>query len=342
MANMIPEFVSVIIPTLNEEDFIDKCLDSVITQDYSRSTMEILVVDGMSKDNTRKIVQDYMAKYPYIRLLDNPKAITPAAFNVGIKNARGNIIMIMGAHSTYKKDYISKCVQYLFDYQADNVGGILIIIPRVETVVARIIAEVLSSAFGIGNSAFRIGSKEVKWVDTVFGGTYRREIFDKVGLFNENLSSSQDLEFNLRLKKASGKILLAPDIISYYYVRSDLISFTKNNLRNGFWAVYPLKFVRMPFKIRHYVPFLFVFSLIGSIFLSIFWWRFIFLFLLISGLYISISIYFSFRIASDKKDWRYFMLLPILFTLLHVVYGIGSLLGLLAVILPIKPRKTIK
>ena len=263
-------FVSIIIPCRNEEKFVSKCLDSIIAQDYPKEKMEILIVDGMSKDKTRVILREYIEKYPFIRVLDNPKKIVPCALNIGLKNARGEIIMRMDAHTTYGKDYMSKCVKYLDEYDADNVGGILKTTPAENTIIAKAITLVLSHRFGAGDSYFRIGSKEPRWVDTVFPGCYKRKVFEKIGLFNEKLIRNQDLEFNLRLKKTGGKILLVPEIMSCYYPSSNLKTFWKHNFRDGFSITYPLKYGIKAFSWRHLVPFVFVLTLIGSGILSFF------------------------------------------------------------------------
>ena len=332
--------VSVIIPCYNEEKFIGKCLDSIIANGYPKDKLEILVVDGMSEDGTREILEGYKEKYSFLKILNNPKKITPVAFNIGIKNSKGKIVMIMCAHATYEKEYISKCVKYLSEYNADNVGGIMITIPRNNTLVGKAIVLALSHRFGVGDSNFRVGSKETKWVDTVLGGCYKKEVFDKIGLFNEKLISTQDMEFNLKLKKAGGKILLVPDIISYYYTHSELKSFCKNNFRNGFWAIYPFKFTdTMPVSLRHLVPLIFVLSLIGSGAVSFFFLFFKWIFLSIIVSYSLINVYFSIKISIQKNDFRYLFLMPMLFTMLHIGYGAGSIWGGLKLLLPVK-RKT--
>ena len=325
--NTLP-FVSVIIPCRNEEKFIAKCLGSIIANDYPKDKLEVSVVDGMSEDGTREMVEGYVQQHPFVRVLDNPKNITPAAFNIGIQQAKGEIITIMSAHATYEKDYIAKCVKYLDEYKADNVGGTMITIPRDNTFVSKAIVLALSHRFGVGSSVFRTGSKKPKWVDTVFGGCYKREVFDKVGLFNENLTSTQDREFNLRLKNAGGRILLHPEIVSYYYARSDFKSFCKNNFRKGVWAIYPLKFVKhMPASWRHLVPLVFVSGLIGSAALSVFSQIFLWLFLFILGSYALTNVYFSIKIRAREKDFRYLFVMPIIFATLHAGYGLGSLWG---------------
>jgi len=326
-------FVSLIIPCRNEEKFVGRCLDSLIANDYPKDKFEILFIDGMSEDGTRKIIENYEREHHFIRILDNPKRVTPCALNIGIKNAKGEVIMIIGSHSTYKEDYISKCVKYLSEYNADNVGGVMVTFPRGDTFIGRAIASVLCSRFGVGSSIFRIGSKEPKWVDTVFGGCYKKEVFEKIGLFNENLVSTQDMEFNLRLKRAGGRTLLVPEVVSYYYTRSDLKSFCKNNFRNGFWAIYPFKFTRvMPVSWRHLVPFAFVSALAVSTVLLFFLSFFSYLFLFICVSYFLTNLYFSNKMALDEKEWRYIFVMPFIFALLHIGYGLGSLLGLLRVV----------
>jgi glycosyltransferase involved in cell wall biosynthesis len=322
-------YVSIIIPCRNEKKYIGKCLDSIIFNDYPKNRFEVLVVDGMSNDGTREIVKNYSEKYPFIKILDNPKKFTCFAFNIGVKEAKGKIIMLMGAHAGYEKDYISKCLKYLKEYKADNVGGIIKTVPKINTLWAKAIAYSLSSFFGVGTSYFRRGSKKPKWVDTVFGGCYKKEVFDKVGLFNEKLIRSQDFEFNKRLKKAGGKILLVPEIVAYYYPQSSLKDFLKHYFRDGVWTTYPLKFGIRIFSWRHLIPLFFVSGLIGlgilSIFFSIFWW----LFLFIVGFYFLINIYFSFTIAKREKDLRFLFLMPITFVSRHLGYGLGPLWGLI-------------
>lgn len=332
MRNNFP-FVSVIIPCRNEEKLIKNCLDSIITNDYPKEKMEVFIVDGMSEDKTKEIVKSYSGKYPFIKLLENPQKYTPFAFNLGIKEAKGEIIIIGGAHAEYEKSYVSKCVDYLIKYNADNVGGIWKIIPRENTSEAKAISFASASLFGAGDSYYRRGySKGPKWVDTVFGGCYHREIFDKVGFFNENLIRSQDMEFNLRLKKAGGKILLVPDIIAYYYPNPNFKDFFLHNFRDGVWAVYPLKFVKMPLRLRHYIPFIFVLTLLVTVLLGIFFPIFFKIFLFIFGLYLLTMLYFSIEIVVKEKNIVFFFLMPTAFIIRHIGYGLGSIWGALKLI----------
>jgi len=307
--------VSIIIPCRNEEKYIEKCLSSIIEQDYPKDGMEILVVDGMSEDKTREVVKNYTKKYPFVKLLENPQKFTPFALNLGVKNSKGEIIMLAGAHAVYEKAYISKCLKYLQEYNTDNVGGVLKTILREDTLMAKAIALSLSHPFGAGSSYYRLGSSKPRWVDTVFGGCYKREVFEKIGFFDERLIRSQDIEFNKRLKKAGGKILLFPDIISYYYPSANLKDFLKHNFTDGIWATYPLKY-GFKVSLRHLIPLIFVLTL------PITAWP-----------YLLLSLLFSLRIAMREKDVRLFFAMPLVFGIRHIGYGIGSFIGVIKLLI---------
>lgn len=329
-------FVSIIIPCRNEEKFIGKCLDSILEQDYPQNKMEILVIDGISQDKTPTITQQYCQKYPFIRLVKNDKKTTPHAFNLGLKNARGELIMFLGSHSQCGSDYIAKCVTYITKYSADVVGGITIIAPTKNTTIARAIVICLSYFFGTGNAHFKQKIKKPKWVDTVFNGCYTKTIIKKTGLFNTNLVRSQDMEFNRRLQKAGGKILLVPDIVSYYYPKDNLGDFFVHNFYDGIWAIYPLKFVKTPLCLRHYLSLCFVLGFLAMGLLGIFWPICFWLFLLMLTLYFLIGLFFGLQTALKQKRASYIILLPLAFATRHFGYGLGSLWGLC---LLLKPRK---
>jgi glycosyltransferase involved in cell wall biosynthesis len=314
-------YVSIIIPCRNEERFISQCLKSILQQDYPKEKIEVFIIDGMSEDRTREIIKNFQFPNPnfQLRLIDNPKKFTPFGLNIGIKEAKGEIIIRMDAHATYEKDYVSKCVKYLKEYNADCVGGVLKTIPAENTLIAKAIAISLSHPFGAGTSYFRLGAKEPKEVDTVFGGCYKREVFEKIGLFNENLLRSQDMEFNLRLKKAGGKTLLFPDIVAYYYPQSNFKNFFLHNFQDGIWAILPFKLAKTPLKLRHYIPLFFVLTLPISL------WP-----------YILLSLIFSAQIAIREKDFRLFFLMPIAFFCRHFGYGLGSIFGLIKFLKEVK------
>jgi len=325
-------FVSIIIPCRNEEKFIGKCLESIIKQDYPKDNLEVLVIDGDSADRTKEIIKDFFSKYPFVKLLENQKKFTPFGLNIGIRKAQGEFIIRMDAHAEYPADYVSKCLKYSKESVADNVGGIIKTLPVNSTISAKAIANVLSHSFGAAGSYFRLGSQKPRLVDTVFGGCYKREIFKKIGYFNEKLIRSQDIEFNKRLKKAGGKILLVPEIIATYYPQSKLSAFFRHNFVDGIWTIYPLKFGVKIFSFRHLIPLFFVLGMLGSLILGFFFWWAKVIFILVFGAYFLISLFFSLKPAI-KEDPRYLFSLPIAFFSRHFGYGLGSLWGIVKILI---------
>lgn len=319
--------VSIVIPCRNEEFYIEGCLRSVERNCSPEFEMEILVVDGMSTDRTRAIVGRLAAEFGNIRLLDNPGLLTPKGLNIGVRAARGRYIMRMDAHAEIAPDYVARCLKAMKEHPADNVGGPMRTLPRDITLMGRAIIAGLSHRFGVGNSHFRTGSSEARYVDTVFGGFYRREVFERIGYFNEDLPRGQDIEFNLRLKAAGGRTLLVPGVDSTYYARSDYRSFLPHNFTNGKWVV--LAFDRsdvVPVSLRHLIPLFFVLSLLGCA--SLCWLEPIqWLGLGVAGAYLAACSAASASVARREREWRMFLPMMACFAGLHVSYGCGSLAG---------------
>ncbi|MCI0439080.1 MAG: glycosyltransferase family 2 protein, partial [Chloroflexi bacterium] len=255
--------VTVVMPVRNEEQHIAECLGSVIANDYPRDRLEVLVVDGMSTDGTKGIVKGYSQKYPYVRLVENPKRIIPAALNIGIKEARGEIVMRADVHATYAADYIRRCVEMLQATDAANVGGVLS--PEGETYMSRAIGLAVTTPFGIGNAYYRYAKREM-WVDTVFPGAWRKSTLEAVGGFNEDWAANEDYELNYRIRKHTGKgILLSPSIRCYYHVRSTLKGLARQYFRYGFWKVRTLRAHPESLRWRQLAPPAFVVALAASL-----------------------------------------------------------------------------
>ena len=189
----------------------------------------------MSSDDTRPIVEAFAASCPRLRLLCNERKITPVAMNLGIAAAGGSIVIRMDAHVEYPPDYISALVRLLEESGADNVGGVCRTLPAGESVAARAIALGMSHPLGVGNSHFRIGASGDRWVDTVPFGCYRREVFDRIGLFDEELVRNQDDELNLRLIRHGGRIRLSPRIVCKYFARDSLAKLWRMYYQYGYF-----------------------------------------------------------------------------------------------------------
>lgn len=302
--------VSILMPVYQEERFVSQSLQAVLSQDYPKELIEILVVDGMSTDETREIVKSFQKQHPHLKLLDNPRKIVAPGLNQGIHEAKGQIIIRVDGHCVIEKDYVSQCVRLLQERQIDAVGGPIETISK--TFMARAIAIAMSSFFGVGGSAFRTLKNIEKEVDTVAFPAYRKEVFNKVGSFDEELVRNQDDEFNYRLRKAGGKILLSPQIRSAYYSRSNLKSLWSQYFQYGYWKVRVLQKHPKQMQWRQFVPPVFVaLSLLPPVIQS----------------YLAVNLIISAWLAS-KKGWKYFPLLPIVFAALHFAYGLGFLWGL--------------
>jgi glycosyltransferase involved in cell wall biosynthesis len=321
--------VSVIVPCRNESTHILKCLNSIASGGYPAEKLEVLVVDGQSDDGTVTILKDFSEKHHFVRVLDNSRKITPCALNIGIKNSRGELILWMSAHNEYEKGYIEKCIQYIKEYNADAVGGIIKPVPRNKTLIGQAIALVISSRFGVGNSLHKVGLDRPRWADTAFGVCYKREVFQKVGLFNEKLTRGQDMEFGLRLNKKGIKTLLSPELVSYYYLRSSFRSFISHNFTNGRWVILPFNYSRfIPVSTRHLVPLVFVLSLLICVILAVSGHVFFKSMLgIIAASYFAADLYFSSQIGRKSRKMILAPVIFFIFLLLHLSYGLGSLVG---------------
>ncbi len=315
-------------PCRNEKDYIAQCLDSIIMNDYPKDHLEVIVVDGSSNDGTQDKVKDYCQKYPFIKLMQNIKKIVSTALNIGIREANGQIIIRMDAHNIYDSKYISQCVYYLQTCEADNVGGIWITLPGRNSIMGESIALALSSSFGVGNAHYRIGASKPKYVDTVPFGCYRREVFDKIGFFDEELVRNQDDEFNSRLIKSGGKILLVPNIVSYYHARDSLLKLWKLYYQYGYFK--PLVAMKLGkiMTIRQLIPAFFVIGLIISGMVALIMEQFLWPFLFMVLFYLFVDLVFSLSLAK-QKGFKFLLALPIVFITLHFSYGFGYLKGIL-------------
>jgi glycosyltransferase involved in cell wall biosynthesis len=184
--------------------------------------MEIFFVDGMSTDQTCEKVESYTQSSLQVKLLNNPRRYVPFALNTGIRESKGEVIIRMDAHSEYPLNYISRLVWYLYDLDAGNVGGVWNTRPANDSNKAVAIAAALSTAFGIGTPEYRLGSREIKQVDTVPYGCFRRELFDAIGMFDEDLLRNQDDEFNARIIRSGRSVYLIPDLVITYFARGEV------------------------------------------------------------------------------------------------------------------------
>jgi glycosyltransferase involved in cell wall biosynthesis len=324
--------VSLILPCRNEAAHIAACLDSLLATTYPPDDFELLVVDGRSDDRTRDIVAQYAERHAAIRLLDNPRRIVPTALNIGIRAATGDVILRADAHALYPPEYVPRLVAALLASGADSVGGCVVTLPSNDSLTARAIAAAMSHPFGVGNSWFRIGGSDAaRWVDTVPYGCWRRSLFDRIGFFDEDLVRNQDEEFNYRLLRAGGHILLLPDVVSYYYARSSQRHVTRMLYQYGYFKPLVARKVGRVFTARQLAPPAFVTVLAGGGALSLFWTPAAALWLSVIGAYVGTAVACSLPTAR-ARGLRGALLLAATFPLMHVAYGYGFLRGLVRVL----------
>ncbi|BEG97960.1 glycosyltransferase family 2 protein [Bacteroides sedimenti] len=320
--------VSIICPIYNEEKYISKCIDSILLTDYPKEGMEVLFVDGMSKDGTRGIIKEYIKKYPFIKLIDNPFKIVPYAMNKGIKHSIGEVIIRIDAHCVYPSNYVSLLVKYLYELNADNVGGVWRTLPSSNKTVCRAIAVASSHRFGVGNSKHKIGTQKIIETDTVPFGCYRRNVFHKIGLFDEELIRNQDDEFNGRLIKNGGKIFLIPQVRIDYFARDTIRKMSEMYYQYGLFKPLVVKKIGSPTTLRQLFPVVFVLGLIFGAILSCFSKLFLTIYSFVIALYFGIAIICSIISSIKSKDWRLTLILPFVFFIIHLSYGYGYLIGI--------------
>lgn len=316
--------VSVLMPVRNEGAYLLQSLGAVLNQDYPPDLLEVIVADGMSTDETREIIQDFQGAYPNLRLLDNLGLIVSKGLNAAIVEARGEVIVRVDGHTVIAPDYVRCCVEELRATGADNVGGRMVGVGEGD--FARAVALATSHAFGVGGSRFHY-SEERELVDTVYLGAWRRDVFDRIGLFDEELVRNQDDELNYRLRDHGGQVLLSPIIKSEYSVRSRPPKLFSQYFQYGFWKVRVMQ--KHPGQMRpsHFVPPLFALTLSSLTCLSLMFKAPRKLLGFVLCLY-SIAVGVSTWDLSRRPDHSGLKHVPAVFPLLHMGYGFGFLWGI--------------
>lgn len=314
----------------NEESVLPNLLNQFRQQSYDHKRTQIVLVDSASTDQTKQLflefAQQYQQEYHSILVLDNPKKIQSAGWNVAIKKSCGDAVIRVDAHGEIAKDFVENNVACLSSGE-DVCGGIRPNIMVEDTPYKRTLLMAESSMFGSSVADYR-REGEKKYVNSLFHGCYRREVLDAVGGFDEMLGRTEDNEIHWRIRQAGYKICMDPQIVSYQHTRSDLKRMLKQKYGNGYWIGLTLGVCPGCVSIYHFVPFLFVCGIVFStllgalfspLFPALFWGAY--------GLAAVVMSLVSF--AAQPKKHPIMLILPVLFLMLHVSYGVGTLLGLL-------------
>jgi len=315
--------VSIVIPMRNEQAYIARCLDSLLANGLPEEQYEILVADGESEDASRDVVLAKAAAHPCILLLRNSGRIVPSGMNLAIRQARGRYIIRVDAHAEYPPDYIQNCISELERTGAGNVGGRWLTRPGSDTQMAKAIALFTQTRVGVGNAAYRLGEGD-RYIDTVPFGAFPREIFDRVGLYREDLVRNQDFELNARIRRAGYGIYLSSKIMSVYYNSGTFRKFMRQAWMNGIWA--PRMWFRYPgsFCWRHAAPLGFTGGLLSSLLLGLLWRPALWAGLTGLAVYLAVALATAVSIGA-RNGWKLAPCVVLVMPCYHFLYGLGSL-----------------
>ncbi|OGF50366.1 MAG: hypothetical protein A2231_02410 [Candidatus Firestonebacteria bacterium RIFOXYA2_FULL_40_8] len=327
--NILSPYISIILPIRNEERYIDRCLAGILKQSIPKEKYEVIVIDAKSKDKSKELLNKY-TKVINIRIFDDNKGKIASGLNIGIKNALGRIIIRVDARTVLSENYIKMLLETQEETGADNVGGVQK--PIADGVTQQAIGISMSSPFGVGNAQFRLGNKS-GFVDTVYLGCFKREIFDRIGYFDEgNSLISEDSDMNQRIRETGGKVYLNKDIIAYYYPRESFLDFWKLYFHYGEARAGNIIKTKKLTSWRQSVPPLLIISLLLTLIGGLFSIVLIYIFISIVGLYLVLDLIISGIVSFNKKQARLLPLLFIAFPCMHFSWGSGLIIRLFTVL----------
>ncbi len=335
--------VDIIIPVFNEEAYLQKCLESVLEFERPAGlSWVIFIVDGDSQDRTREIALEFAARYPEIQVLANPGRIQSCGLNLAIRSGRGEYVLRLDAHATYPKNYLRLCLETIMRTRADNVGGVFITHPGGTSYGAQLVQALSTHRFGVGNAGYRLDAMEGS-ADTVPYGFFTREVFNRLGLFDERLVRGQDYEFNRRIRASGGTVWLNPAIQVHYHNQPTLAAFLKKQLgKEGPYNAYLWYLAPYAVSIRHGITGAFVLGVcLGAAlcrFTPIIFWPFAVVF----GFYWLMALIAGVQQALRYHEWHHVLAVPVGLFLFHFCHGLGFLIGLVRLLLGIAPVQRTK
>ena len=294
--------VSVAIVAYNEKRYLPQLLKDIVMQTYPLEKMELLLIDSASTDSTKKIMEQFKAQnhgFYKVSVLDNPKRNIPSGHNVAIKNYVGDALIRIDAHASIPSDFIEKNVAVLESGEYAS-GGRRPNITDNHTDWKKTLLVAEQSMFGSGIAPYR-HSKRKQYSTSLFCGMFRREVYEKVGLYNELLPRSEDNEMTYRMRQAGFKLCYSPDIVFYQQSRSNLRRMIKQKYSNGYWIGKTIGICRGCFQLFHFVPFAFVLALIAGIVLAILGFAFPLISLSAAYLVFTLTISLSELVKNKKK-----------------------------------------
>lgn len=319
--------LSLCIVAYNEEDYLPQLLQDICHQDYPHNKLEIVLIDSVSTDNTRKIMEEFKIcnnNFFSIQVLSNTKKSQAAGWNIAINNFRGDVLSRIDAHARLSPNFVTYVMEDISECGENIVGGLRPSIAKKDTLWAKILLQVENSLFG-GSVNISRRSHSRRYVKTMFHASYRRDVFEKVGLFNESLLRTEDNEMHYRMRKCGFKLLYDPRILSFQYMRSSFKAMITQKYKNGYWIGKTLKICPRCISLYHTIPAVFVVGLVVMAILVPFYWQ---PFVLICILYAVFSISNAMLCIIKGGFCRYSILIPFMYLILHLGYGIGTIRGI--------------
>ncbi len=311
-------------PVRNEVEFIERSLGSVLAQDYPTDKLDVVVADAMSTDGTTDLLRAFSRQDSRVRVVENPGLIAPTGLNAAMRVASGQIVIRVDGHCVVQPDYVKRCVTWIIQENVDGVGGVIDTMGQ--TSVAAAIAKAMSSRFGVGDSAFRVGVQSPVLSDTVPFPAYTRAVIDRLGPYDESLARNQDDEYNYRLRKAGGRLLLVPDIRTTYFSRGTLRSLWRQYFQYGYYKVKVLNMHPFQMRWRQFIPPAFVLFLSGGIVISMVSRTAAIACASVLGTYFALNIGWSVASAGFNACA---LVVALAFCAMHVGYGAGFVAGLI-------------
>jgi succinoglycan biosynthesis protein ExoA len=322
--------VSIIVPCFNEENTIIQLLAAIYSQDLARQNLEVIIADGLSTDKTRERVAEFQKSKPDLdlKIIDNPSRRIPVGLNLATAAAKGEIILRLDAHCVPRPDYVSRSVAALEGGLGWNVGGVWEVQPGNSSWIAQSIALAAAHPLGVGDALYRFTEKAQE-VDTVPFGTFRKNLVNEIGGFDENLNANEDYEFNARIRKAGGVVWLDPAIRSIYFARESFTALARQYWRYGYWKVRMLRRYPETIRLRQGLPPFFVASLILLPLLSLGFPALQGVFLVEVVSYLAILIVTALLTALKQKRMHIVVGLPLAIATMHIAWGAAFLFSAL-------------
>ena len=324
--------VSVVMPVLNEGRFIEATVESLQAQSTPSFDLEILLIDGMSDDDTRAKITLVCAKDPRVRLLPNPSHNTPAALNLGLGAASGDFVCIMGAHASYDSDYIAVCLEELLAHDAVGCSGKIVTAPADSSLQARLVA--WAAAHPFASSARSVRTQPEGYADTVPFPVMRKQALLDAGGYNAGLIRNQDNDMNQRLRALGLKLYVTARTRCRYYPRPNVRSFLKHAYTSGLWNALSLRENPESLSLRHFVPLAFVtallvlaaFASVGG-FANTYSRDSALALGVVLATHLGVGTFAAVRIGLREKTAATLWLAPVILAF-HCAYGLGTLRGL--------------